>query len=335
MKLIVGLGNPGLRYKKTRHNIGFMFVDELIKQNKEKFSLNKPLKSEIATIMINNEKVLVIKPQTYMNLSGEAVNLVSKYYHIEVNDILFQPEEKQHVFARAIDFAPFDGRQIKLGHFLARGHPLAIDPPHLEAECHRLTISARSAELGTVAGTGGQVGIAAGIDKDRSLDRHQAALGVGDDVADAAIAGNGVHKGVVIEQLHPGFQTEILRCQGCMFLVDIQLDILEGFAFERIVARLAGRQILVHRGNPVGIDGMVQRTFERVVHHEGVNLARNSHATELTVAFDQQNFRPLTCCHHGRPEPARAAPYNNNIRLGDDRNLTTIVDRFAFHDASL
>lgn len=88
MKLIVGLGNPGLRYKKTRHNIGFMFVDELIKQNKEKFSLNKPLKSEIATIMINNEKVLVIKPQTYMNLSGEAVNLVSKYYHIEVNDIL-------------------------------------------------------------------------------------------------------------------------------------------------------------------------------------------------------------------------------------------------------
>ncbi len=88
MKLIVGLGNPGLRYKKTRHNIGFMFADELVKQNKEKFSLNKPLKSEIATIMINNEKVLVMKPQTYMNLSGEAVNLVSKYFGIDMDDIL-------------------------------------------------------------------------------------------------------------------------------------------------------------------------------------------------------------------------------------------------------
>lgn len=88
MKLIVGLGNPGLKYKKTRHNIGFMFVDELVKQNKEKFLLNKPLKSKIATLMFNNEKVLVIKPQTYMNLSGEAVNLVCKYFKIDIDDIL-------------------------------------------------------------------------------------------------------------------------------------------------------------------------------------------------------------------------------------------------------
>ncbi|HKM29778.1 MAG TPA: aminoacyl-tRNA hydrolase [Bacilli bacterium] len=88
MRLIVGLGNPGLKYRKTRHNIGFMFVDELIKQNKEKFSLNKTLKSEIATITINNEKILVIKPQTFMNLSGEAVNLVRKYFQITIEDIL-------------------------------------------------------------------------------------------------------------------------------------------------------------------------------------------------------------------------------------------------------
>ncbi|MDD3171987.1 MAG: aminoacyl-tRNA hydrolase [Bacilli bacterium] len=88
MKLIVGLGNPGLKYKKTRHNIGFMFVDHLVKDNNERFSLNKSLKSEIAFLTINEEKIIVMKPQTFMNLSGEAVNLVRKYYDIDIHDIL-------------------------------------------------------------------------------------------------------------------------------------------------------------------------------------------------------------------------------------------------------
>ena len=88
MKLIVGLGNPGLRYRKTRHNVGFMFTDELVKSCKTKFKLEKPLKSMIAEAIISGEKVIIIQPQTFMNLSGEAVVAVKNYYDIDINDIL-------------------------------------------------------------------------------------------------------------------------------------------------------------------------------------------------------------------------------------------------------
>lgn len=88
MKLIVGLGNPGLRYKKTRHNIGFMFVDEIAKATNTKFTLNKSLKSEIAELMINSEKIILLKPQTFMNLSGEALRAVINFYKIDLADVL-------------------------------------------------------------------------------------------------------------------------------------------------------------------------------------------------------------------------------------------------------
>jgi len=88
MKLIVGLGNPGLRYKKTRHNIGFMFLDKFAKDNKLKFALNKSLKSEIASLIYKDEKIFFIKPQTFMNLSGDAVLAVMNFYKIDLNDIL-------------------------------------------------------------------------------------------------------------------------------------------------------------------------------------------------------------------------------------------------------
>lgn len=88
MKLIVGLGNPGLKYRKTRHNVGFMFNDDLVKSLKVKFSLNKQLKSMIAEATVEGEKVIIIEPQTYMNLSGEAVEAVMNYYKIDVSDVL-------------------------------------------------------------------------------------------------------------------------------------------------------------------------------------------------------------------------------------------------------
>lgn len=88
MKLIVGLGNPGKEYKDTRHNVGFMFVDNFVNKLNLKFSLDKSLKCEIVQTMINNEKVIIIKPMTYMNLSGESVYLVTKYYKIDTKDIL-------------------------------------------------------------------------------------------------------------------------------------------------------------------------------------------------------------------------------------------------------
>lgn len=87
MMLIVGLGNPGTRYKDTRHNIGFMAVDYLAEVNGIK--LNKSdFKSLLGKGSIKDKEVILLKPQTYMNLSGEAVQAVSDYFDIEPKDIL-------------------------------------------------------------------------------------------------------------------------------------------------------------------------------------------------------------------------------------------------------
>ena len=88
MKLIVGLGNPGKEYENTRHNAGFMFVDAIAKELGLTFALNKQLKCFIADKNINGEKVIFCKPVTYMNLSGESVSLVLKYFKLDVEDML-------------------------------------------------------------------------------------------------------------------------------------------------------------------------------------------------------------------------------------------------------
>lgn len=87
MKLIVGLGNPGKEYEKTRHNSGFRVMDEIAKECHVSLD-QKKFKSLIATTRINGEQVMLMKPQTYMNNSGEAVIEAVKFYHIELDDIL-------------------------------------------------------------------------------------------------------------------------------------------------------------------------------------------------------------------------------------------------------
>lgn len=85
MKLIVGLGNYGPEYEKTRHNYGFMVVDEIArKQNFPDFKLSK---EHNALISIEND-VILAKPQTYMNNSGQAVKSIASYYKTEPKDIL-------------------------------------------------------------------------------------------------------------------------------------------------------------------------------------------------------------------------------------------------------
>lgn len=88
MKLIVGLGNPGKEYNDTRHNIGYLFVDEVVKHYNQQFKLDKKLRSESVRIKINNEDYIFLKPITFMNLSGEAVTLAMKYYNIDIEDII-------------------------------------------------------------------------------------------------------------------------------------------------------------------------------------------------------------------------------------------------------
>ena len=88
MKLIVGLGNFEEKYLLTRHNAGFMAVDFFVKKHGQDFKTEKKYKSKIAKFKIDGEDVVVIKPLTYMNLSGEAILAVMNYYKIEVDDIL-------------------------------------------------------------------------------------------------------------------------------------------------------------------------------------------------------------------------------------------------------
>lgn len=88
MKLIVGLGNFDDKYLFTRHNVGFMLVDFFVKLNNQTFKIEKKLKSAIAKFNYNNENIIVIKPLTYMNLSGESVIAVMNFYKIEAKDIL-------------------------------------------------------------------------------------------------------------------------------------------------------------------------------------------------------------------------------------------------------
>lgn len=85
--LLVGLGNPGSKYESTRHNMGWLALDSLME--KEKFALNK-LRFKAWTGMLDykGHKILVMKPQTYMNLSGEAVREAVQFYKIPADHVL-------------------------------------------------------------------------------------------------------------------------------------------------------------------------------------------------------------------------------------------------------
>ncbi|MBV5325436.1 MAG: aminoacyl-tRNA hydrolase, partial [Rhodospirillaceae bacterium] len=90
--LVVGLGNPGSEYARNRHNIGFMAADTLVRRHsfgpwRTKFQ------GEIAEGMIGGDKVLILKPMTYMNLSGQSVGAASRFLKIPVDDIIVIHDE--------------------------------------------------------------------------------------------------------------------------------------------------------------------------------------------------------------------------------------------------
>lgn len=86
MKLVVGLGNPDSKYDNTRHNVGFMLLDYIF--DSSNFIVNKKMNAMEYITNINGEKVVVIKPITYMNLSGDAVSKYVNFYKLDVSDIL-------------------------------------------------------------------------------------------------------------------------------------------------------------------------------------------------------------------------------------------------------
>ena len=85
--LIVGLGNPGQKYEHTRHNMGFLTVDLLAEQLNVKLNKVK-FKSAYNIVRFGGQKCLVMKPQTYMNLSGEAVHEAAQFYKIPADHVL-------------------------------------------------------------------------------------------------------------------------------------------------------------------------------------------------------------------------------------------------------
>ena len=84
MKLIVGLGNPGRKYKATKHNIGFVCLDNFAKKNKLKFKKEQKFKGE--SLKIGN--LILLKPHTFMNNSGQSVRQIMDFYVIDIKDIL-------------------------------------------------------------------------------------------------------------------------------------------------------------------------------------------------------------------------------------------------------
>ena len=85
MKLVVGLGNPGKEYLNTRHNIGFMYLDYIFDN---KFVFNKKFNAMEYIFSENGEKIIVIKPYTFMNSSGDSVIKYVNYYRIDISSIL-------------------------------------------------------------------------------------------------------------------------------------------------------------------------------------------------------------------------------------------------------
>jgi PTH1 family peptidyl-tRNA hydrolase len=98
MKLVVGLGNPGKKYEKTRHNVGFLVLDALQEKLKDEaigaWEYSKKFQAEIAGCTVRNEKIILVKPQTFMNESGVSVAALANFYKIQSTDIIVVHDDK-------------------------------------------------------------------------------------------------------------------------------------------------------------------------------------------------------------------------------------------------
>ncbi|TDR45929.1 peptidyl-tRNA hydrolase [Tahibacter aquaticus] len=93
LRLLVGLGNPGADYLRTRHNAGFWFIDALAQQLGARFGVESKLHAETAKVSIGGQSVLLLKPTTFMNKSGIAVASALRYYKIDADEMLVAHDE--------------------------------------------------------------------------------------------------------------------------------------------------------------------------------------------------------------------------------------------------
>ncbi len=128
MKLIVGLGNPGAKYARNRHNIGFMALDEIASAHG--FSpWRSKFQGQMSEGRLGSEKVILLKPETFMNLSGQAVGEAMRFHKLTPADVI--------VFHDEIDLAPAKIR-CKVGGGHAGHNGLRSIHAHIGAEYHRV-----------------------------------------------------------------------------------------------------------------------------------------------------------------------------------------------------
>lgn len=87
MHVVVGLGNPGKRYANTRHNVGFMVID-MLAESPHADNFRDRFQAEVAELNEDGEKILLVKPQTFMNLSGQSVRQVVDFYQVDMDHLL-------------------------------------------------------------------------------------------------------------------------------------------------------------------------------------------------------------------------------------------------------
>jgi PTH1 family peptidyl-tRNA hydrolase len=93
IKLIVGLGNPGPEYQNTRHNAGFWWLDALARELKLSLTSDKPFHGQVARATVHGQSLWLLKPQTFMNLSGRSVAALARFYKIAPEEILVVHDE--------------------------------------------------------------------------------------------------------------------------------------------------------------------------------------------------------------------------------------------------
>lgn len=88
MKAIIGLGNPGKEYEKTRHNVGFLVVDTLAKKLGVAFRSKRAIQADVAEAVMDDKRVLLVKPQTFMNVSGKSIAGILAKYPVKSEELL-------------------------------------------------------------------------------------------------------------------------------------------------------------------------------------------------------------------------------------------------------
>jgi len=93
IRLIIGLGNPGLEYERTRHNTGFWLVDSMANNFNQQMTRSVNFNALLTKIVIDGQNIWLAKPQTFMNFSGLSVSSIAKFYKIKVEEILVVHDE--------------------------------------------------------------------------------------------------------------------------------------------------------------------------------------------------------------------------------------------------